>query len=62
MSFMMALLMLGSLSVAAQDNMGNDKMNDKDMSKKDKMNSKMSKNTDSKMMMSDDDMKFAKMA
>lgn len=62
LSFMMALLMLGSLSVAAQDNMGNDKINDKDMSKKDKMNSKMSKNADSKMMMSDDDMEFAKMA
>ena len=62
LSFMLALLMLGSLSVAAQDNMGNDKTNDKDMSKKDKMDSKMSKNTDSKMMMSDDDKEFAKMA
>lgn len=62
LSFMLTLLMLGSLSVAAQDNMGGDKMNDKNMSKKDKMNSKMSKNTDSKMMMSEDDMEFAKMA
>ena len=62
LSLIMALLMLGSLSVAAQDNMGNDKMNDKDMSKKDKMNSKMSENMDSKMMMSDDDKEFAKMA
>lgn len=59
---MLALLMLGSLSVAAQDNMGNDKMNDKNMSEKDKMNSKMSKDTNSKMMMSEDDMEFAKMA
>lgn len=62
LSFMLALLMLGTLSVAAQDNMGSDKMNDKNMSKKDKMNSKMSKTMDSKMMMSEDDMEFAKMA
>ncbi len=62
LSFMLALLMLGTLSVAAQDNMGNDKMSDKNMSKKDKMNSKMSKDMNSKMMMSDEDMEFAKMA
>ena len=57
LSFILSFLMLGSLSVAAQD-----EMNDKDMSKKDKMDSKMSKNMDSKMMMSDDDKEFAKMA
>ncbi len=53
LSFMLTLLLLGSLSVAAQDNMSGDKMNGKSMSKKDQMNSKM---------MSEDDMEFAKMA